>query len=75
MDKGRGEEGEGEMNGESSMEAYTLTYVNRQPMGICCMTQGTQPGLGNNLKGWEWVGGVREVQKGADICTPMANSY
>jgi len=29
MDKGRGEEGEGEMNGESSMEAYTLTYVNR----------------------------------------------
>ena len=26
MDKGGGEEGEGEMNGESSMEAYTLTY-------------------------------------------------
>jgi len=44
-------------------------------MGICCMTPGTQPGLGNNLKGWEWVGGVREVQKGGDIYTPMANSY
>ena len=29
MDKGRGEEGGGEMNGESNMEAYTLTYVNR----------------------------------------------
>ena len=29
---------------ESCMEAYTLTYVNRQPMGICCMTQGTQTG-------------------------------
>ena len=29
MDKGRGKEGVGEMNGESSMEAYTLTYVNR----------------------------------------------
>ena len=27
-DKGRGEEGEGEINGESSMDAYTLTYVN-----------------------------------------------
>ena len=26
MDKGGGEEEEGEMNGESSMEAYTLTY-------------------------------------------------
>ena len=29
---------------ESCMEAYTLTHVNRQPMGICCMTQGTQTG-------------------------------
>ena len=28
------------MNGESSMDAYMPTYVNRQPMGICCMTQG-----------------------------------
>ena len=28
MDKGwGGEEGEGEMNGENSMEAYTLPYV------------------------------------------------
>ena len=29
MNKGGGEEGEGEMNGESKMEAYTWTYVNR----------------------------------------------
>ena len=28
MDKGRGEVGEGEINGESSMDVYTLTYVN-----------------------------------------------
>ena len=28
MDKGGGEEGEGEMNGESIMDAYTLTYIN-----------------------------------------------
>ena len=28
MDKGRGqEEGEGKMNGESTMEAYTLPYA------------------------------------------------
>ena len=39
-----GQEEEGEINGESSMDAYTLTYVNRQSMGICCMTQGTQTG-------------------------------
>ena len=34
MDKGRGEEREGEIKGESRMDAYTLTHVNRQPMGI-----------------------------------------
>ena len=42
MDKGGGEEGEGEMNGESSMNACTLSYVNGQPMEICRRTQGTQ---------------------------------
>ena len=45
MDKGGGEEGEGEMNGESIIDAYTLTYINIQPMGIYCMTQGTQTGV------------------------------
>ena len=29
MDKGGEEEGEGEINGESSLEANTSTYVNR----------------------------------------------
>ena len=38
---GRGREGEGEMSGQSSMEPYTPQYV-KQPMEICCMTQGTQ---------------------------------
>ena len=51
--KGRGEEREGEMNGESSMETYTLTYVKRQPMEICSMTQVVTKRGG---KGWE-VGG------------------
>ena len=43
-DKGGEEEGEGEMNGESSMDSYTVTYVNRESMGICSMTQGIQIG-------------------------------
>ena len=38
------EEGEGEVNGGSSVEAYILTYVRRQPIGICCVAQGTQTG-------------------------------
>ena len=29
MDKGWGEEGEGEVSGESSTDAYKLTYINR----------------------------------------------
>ena len=37
-------EGEGGMNGESGMETYTTIYKNRQPMGICCLTQGLKPG-------------------------------
>ena len=30
-----GEEGEGKMNAESIVDTYTLTHVNRRPMGIC----------------------------------------
>jgi len=41
-DKGGEQEGEGEMNRESSMDPCTPTFVNRQPVGICCMTQGMQ---------------------------------
>ena len=44
MDRDGGGRGEGEINGESSMDAYTLTYANRYPMGICCLTQGSQIG-------------------------------
>ena len=44
MDKGWGEEGEGEINGESSKDAHTLTDVNSWPRGIRCMTQGIQTG-------------------------------
>ena len=29
MDKGRGEEGEGEVNGEHSMDVYAVANVNR----------------------------------------------
>ena len=53
MDKGRGEERKGEVNGESSMDASAPPYVNSQPVGICCMTQGTHTGACNNLEGWE----------------------
>ena len=43
MDKCGGEEGEGEMNAQQYGTVYT-DYVSREPMGICCMTRGTQTG-------------------------------
>ena len=44
-------------------------------MGICCMAQETQnPGVCISLEGWDGEGDGREVQKGGDICIPMADS-
>ena len=31
-------------------------------------------GLCINLEGWDWGGDGREVQKGGDMCIPMADS-
>ena len=36
-------EGEGGTNSESIIETYVLSYVNRRPVGSCCITQGAQP--------------------------------
>ena len=38
------EEGEGETHGESSVDACAPACVNRQPGGICCVTQGARMG-------------------------------
>ena len=59
---------------KSSMEAYTLVYVNRQPMGISCRLRELTLGFCNNLERWEWVGAWRETQEGGDICTPIVNA-
>ena len=63
------------MYGKSNMETYINYHMlNRQPMGICCMAQETQPGLCINLEGQDGEGDGREVQKGGDVCIPMADS-
>ena len=46
-----GEEGEGEMYGDSNMETYITIY--REPVRICWLTQGLKQGLSNNLHGWD----------------------
>ena len=48
--------------------------LDRQPMGICCMMQGTQTGALCQPRGVGGKGDGSEVQEGGDICIPMADS-
>ena len=43
-------------------------------MGICCMAQETQTGALHQPTGVGCGGRGREVQKGGDLCIPMADS-
>ena len=60
MNKSGGEEEEREMNGESSMEAYTLPYVKYIDSGnFFVWHRECKPGLCNSIEEWEMVGGGR----------------
>ena len=41
---------------------------------LLCEAGSSDLWLGDNLEGWDWVGGGREVQEGGDICVPMVDS-
>ena len=71
----QGERGkEGEMYGESNMETYiTVCKTDRHPEFAACFRKLKQ-GLCINLERWDGEGVGREVQKGSDICIPMADS-
>ena len=43
-------------------------------MGICCVTQGTELGLCDNLEVWDGEGDGNKVQEGGVIWIPMADS-
>ena len=43
-------------------------------MGVCCMAQETQTGALYQPRGVDGEGDGREVQKGENICSPMADS-
>ena len=72
---GHGERGgEGEMYGESNMETYiTIRNTDSQRVFAVCLRKLKQ-GLWINLEVWDGEGDGREVQKGADICIPRADS-
>ena len=72
---GHGErEGEGEMYGESNVETHvTICKIYSQWEFAVCLRKLRQ-GLCINLERWEGAGDGREVQKGGDICIPIADS-
>ena len=66
--------GEGEMYGKSNMETYiTICEIDSQ-WEYDVWLRKLKQGLYINLEGWDVEGDGREVQKGGDICIPMADS-
>ena len=62
------------MNGKGNMEIYiTICKIDSQKEFAACLRKLKQ-GLCINVEGRDGVGEGREVQKGGDICTPMADS-
>ena len=62
------------MYGQSNMETYiTICKIDSQQERAVCLRKVKQ-GLCINLEGWDGEEGGREVQKGGDMRTPMADS-
>jgi len=72
---GHGERrGEGEMYGKSNMETYiTIRKIDSQ-REFAVWPRKLKQELCINLEEWDVVGDGREVQKGGDICIPIADS-
>ena len=66
--------GEGEMYGKSNMETYITIYKIDSQQAFAVWLRKLKQGLCINLEGWDGEGDEREVQKGRDICIPMADS-
>ena len=66
--------GEGEMYGKSNMETYiTICKIDSQ-QEFAVWLRKLKQGLCINQRGVMGEGNGREVQKGGDICIPMADS-
>ena len=71
MDKVGGEEEEGEMYGKSNIEIYNTICKTNSQWKFDVWPRELKLGLCNR---WGGEGDEREVQKGGDICIPMAES-
>ena len=62
------------MYGKGNMETYiTICKIDSQ-QEFSVWLRKVKQGLCINLEGWNGVGNGRKVQKGVDICIPMADS-
>ena len=57
------------------METYITMCKRDSQRAFAVWFRKLKQGLCTNLEGWHGEGDGREVQKGGDICTPMADSY
>ena len=63
------------MYGKSNMETYiTICKIDSQREFAVKLGKLKQ-GLCINVEGWDREGDWRQVQKGGDICIPMADSH
>ena len=72
---GHGERGgEGEIYGKNNMQTYiTICKIGSQ-WEFAVQVRKLKQGLCINLEEWDGEGDGREVQKGGDICIPVADS-
>ena len=73
MDIGDGRRGE--IYGKSNMETYITICKLHSQWEFAVWLRKLKQGLCINLEGWDGVEDGREVQKGRDICIPMADSH
>ena len=63
------------MYGKSNMETYITICKIDSRREFAVWLRKLKQGLCINLEGWYGEGNGREVQKGRDICIPMADSF
>ena len=62
------------MYGKSNMATYITICKRDRQREFAVWLRKLKQGLCINLEGWDGVQNGREVQKGRDICIPMADS-
>ena len=63
------------MHGESNMAICNTICKRDSQWEFAVWLRKLKQGLCVNLEGWDGEGDGRGLQKGGDICTPMADSF